>query len=85
MIQHVFERARESGAGQTVIATDDERIAEAGRLFDAEKHVRYKDELGQIIFNDVYFKIRVFMFFNILPIYFPDFFKYIYISERNIF
>ena len=43
MIQHVFERAKESGAGQTVIATDDERIAEACRLFDAEICVTSRD------------------------------------------
>ena len=36
MIQHVFERALESGAEQVVIATDDARIADAGRGFGAE-------------------------------------------------
>lgn len=36
MIQHVYERAMESGAQQVVIATDDERIAQAVREFDGE-------------------------------------------------
>ncbi|MEJ2402763.1 MAG: NTP transferase domain-containing protein, partial [Candidatus Thiodiazotropha sp.] len=35
MIQHVFERAMESGAGEVVIATDDERIRDACRSFGA--------------------------------------------------
>lgn len=35
MLQHVFERARESGAAEIVIATDDERIAEAAEQFNA--------------------------------------------------
>ena len=33
MIQHVFERARESMASQVVVATDDERIAETVSAF----------------------------------------------------
>jgi len=36
MIQHVHERAVESGADEIVIATDDERIADAGGGFGAE-------------------------------------------------
>ena len=36
MIQHVHERAVASGAEQVVIATDDTRIAEAGRGFGAD-------------------------------------------------
>ena len=36
MIRHVFERALQSGAEQVVIATDDERIADAGRGFGAD-------------------------------------------------
>lgn len=36
MIQHVYERACESGASAVYIATDDERIAEAARGFGAE-------------------------------------------------
>ena len=35
MIQHTFERATESRAARVVVATDDERIAEAGRGFGA--------------------------------------------------
>lgn len=35
MLQHVFERALESGAIEVVIATDDERIAQAARRFGA--------------------------------------------------
>ena len=33
MIQHVFERGSESGAGEVVVATDDERIADAVEAF----------------------------------------------------
>jgi 3-deoxy-manno-octulosonate cytidylyltransferase (CMP-KDO synthetase) len=36
MLQHVHERARESGARDIVIATDDERIAEAATGFGAD-------------------------------------------------
>lgn len=35
MIQHVWERAASSGAGEVVIATDDERVAEVARDFGA--------------------------------------------------
>ena len=35
MIQHVYERGKESGATKVVIATDDERIAEAAEDFGA--------------------------------------------------
>ena len=35
MIQHVYERGKESGATEVVIATDDERIAEAAADFGA--------------------------------------------------
>jgi len=35
LIEHVFERARASGADEVVIATDDERIAAAARAFGA--------------------------------------------------
>lgn len=35
MIEHVWERASESRAGEVVIATDDERIAEAAERFGA--------------------------------------------------
>jgi 3-deoxy-manno-octulosonate cytidylyltransferase (CMP-KDO synthetase) len=36
MIEHVWRRARESGAGEVIVATDDERIATACRAFGAE-------------------------------------------------
>lgn len=36
MVQHVHERAMESGASHVVIATDDERIAKAAKGFGAE-------------------------------------------------
>ncbi len=36
MVQHVFERARASGAAEVILATDDERIADAARRFGAE-------------------------------------------------
>jgi 3-deoxy-manno-octulosonate cytidylyltransferase (CMP-KDO synthetase) len=36
MLQHVHERARESGADDVVIATDDERIAQAAAAFGAK-------------------------------------------------
>src|SRR5690606_14037710 len=36
MLQHVHERARESGADEVVIATDDERIARAAAAFGAQ-------------------------------------------------
>lgn len=35
MLQHVYERGVESGANEVVIATDDERIAEAAETFSA--------------------------------------------------
>ena len=35
MIQHVWEKASTSGAGEVVIATDDERVAEVARSFGA--------------------------------------------------
>lgn len=36
LIQHVYERAAESGAASVAVATDDERILEACRAFDAD-------------------------------------------------
>ena len=35
MIQHVYDRAKESGASEVVVATDDERIADAAESFGA--------------------------------------------------
>ena len=36
MLQHVYERGTESGAVEVIIATDDERIADAANLFSAK-------------------------------------------------
>lgn len=36
MIQHVYERARESGAAQIIIATDDQRVVDAAEAFGCE-------------------------------------------------
>jgi 3-deoxy-manno-octulosonate cytidylyltransferase (CMP-KDO synthetase) len=36
MLQHVYERATESGADQVIVATDDARIADAAGVFGAE-------------------------------------------------
>ncbi|WP_018231311.1 3-deoxy-manno-octulosonate cytidylyltransferase [Thioalkalivibrio thiocyanodenitrificans] len=36
MIEHVYERALESGAGEVVIATDDARVCEAAEAFGAQ-------------------------------------------------
>ena len=36
LLQHVFERAKESAAAEVVIATDDDRIAHAARAFGAD-------------------------------------------------
>ncbi len=35
MVQHVWERASRSAAERVIIATDDERIEQAGRAFGA--------------------------------------------------
>ncbi len=35
MLQHVYERGVESGAAEVIIATDDQRIADAAKLFSA--------------------------------------------------
>ena len=40
MIQHVWERARSSGAGEVIVATDDARIAGACRDFFDEASAR---------------------------------------------
>ncbi len=55
MIQHVFERAMESGAGEVVIATDDERIRDACRSFGADvcltgtNHRSGSDRIAEVI------------------------------------
>lgn len=54
MLQHVWERAMESGIGNVVIATDDERIREAVGLFGAEvimtspEHASGSDRLAEV-------------------------------------
>jgi 3-deoxy-manno-octulosonate cytidylyltransferase (CMP-KDO synthetase) len=55
MIQHVHERAGESGANQVVIATDDGRIADAAQLFGAEvcmtseHHPSGSDRIAEVV------------------------------------
>lgn len=46
MIQHVYERATRSGAVSTVIATDDERIAEVAKNFGAMVCMTSKDHVS---------------------------------------
>jgi len=46
MIQHVYERALESGAEKVIIATDDERIAKAAKEFDAQVCMTSADHLS---------------------------------------
>jgi 3-deoxy-manno-octulosonate cytidylyltransferase (CMP-KDO synthetase) len=54
MLQHVFERARESNAAEIVIATDDERIAAAAADFSADvcmtsaNHLSGTDRLAEV-------------------------------------
>ena len=43
MIQHVYERAQESGAGRIVIATDDQRVVEVAEGFGADVCMTAKD------------------------------------------
>lgn len=55
MIRHVWERARASGAGEVIVATDDARIAAACRGFGAEvletrqDHHSGSDRIGEVI------------------------------------
>jgi 3-deoxy-manno-octulosonate cytidylyltransferase (CMP-KDO synthetase) len=55
MIQHVYERAVESGAEQVIIATDDKRIKQAAEWFGAEvcmtsdKHRSGTERLAEVI------------------------------------
>jgi 3-deoxy-manno-octulosonate cytidylyltransferase (CMP-KDO synthetase) len=54
MIQWVYERARRSSAGEVIIATDDERIADVARGFGAEvvmtaaSHVSGTDRIAEV-------------------------------------
>lgn len=43
MLRHVYDRGLESGASEVVIATDDERIAEAANRFSAQCHMTSLD------------------------------------------
>ena len=55
MLQHVWERARESGAQQVVVATDDERIAAAATAFGADicmtsaDHASGTDRIAEVV------------------------------------
>lgn len=55
MIEHVYRRARDSGAGQVVVATDDQRIAEAVEAFGgevcltAETHQSGTDRIAEVV------------------------------------
>jgi 3-deoxy-manno-octulosonate cytidylyltransferase (CMP-KDO synthetase) len=54
MIQHVYERALESEASEVIIATDDQRIAEAAKSFGADvcmtrdDHISGTDRLAEV-------------------------------------
>jgi 3-deoxy-manno-octulosonate cytidylyltransferase (CMP-KDO synthetase) len=54
MIEHVYRRALESGAGEVVIATDDGRIADAAKSFQApvcmtsESHRSGSDRIAEV-------------------------------------
>ena len=54
MLEHVWRRAREAGAAQVVVATDDDRIAEAAAGFGAEvcmtraDHASGTDRLAEV-------------------------------------
>ena len=39
MLQHVYERARESGTEEVIVATDDERVSNAAARFGARVHM----------------------------------------------
>ncbi len=55
MVEHVYERALESGAKSIVIATDDQRIAEAADVFGADvcmtsdKHQSGTDRIVEVV------------------------------------
>jgi 3-deoxy-manno-octulosonate cytidylyltransferase (CMP-KDO synthetase) len=54
LLQHVWERAQESGAAETIVATDDERIAIAAEAFGAavcmtgEQHQSGTDRISEV-------------------------------------
>ncbi len=43
MLQRVYKRGVESGAAEVIIATDDQRIADAAKLFSAACHMTLAD------------------------------------------
>lgn len=55
MLQHVFERVQHSGASEVVVATDDMRIADAARAFNADvcmtstAHRSGTERLGEVV------------------------------------
>ncbi|MCU7891982.1 MAG: 3-deoxy-manno-octulosonate cytidylyltransferase [Candidatus Thiodiazotropha sp. (ex Ustalcina ferruginea)] len=55
MIQHVFERAVESGATEVVVATDSQQVADACRLFSADvcmtsdQHRSGSDRIAEVV------------------------------------
>lgn len=55
MLQHVYDRARQSGAETVVIATDDPRIEQAARAFSASvcmtspEHTSGTERLGEVV------------------------------------
>ncbi len=55
MLQHVYERARQSGAETVIIATDDPRIEQAARTFNASvcmtspEHTSGTERLGEVV------------------------------------
>lgn len=58
MLQHVWDRARESGAREVIIATDDQRIASAARQFSAtvcmtdDGHTSGTDRIAEVAENN---------------------------------
>ena len=55
MLQHVYDRARQSGAETVIIATDDSRIEQAARSFSARvcmtspEHTSGTERLGEVV------------------------------------
>jgi len=55
MIQHVYERAMQSGADSVIIATDDSRIEEAAKAFGGEvcmtstEHTQGTDRIAEVV------------------------------------
>ena len=64
MIQHVYERALESEASEVIIATDDQRIAEAAKSFGADvcmtrdDHISGTDRLAEVAQLSHYYALQ---------------------------